>query len=269
MFASISHRYDLLNHLLSGYVDRWWRRRTVRALLPFGHRVLDLCAGTADLAIEFLRAAPGPLHVTAADFCRPMLQLAQKKLRREPGGRTTLLVEADAQRLPFRDDSFDTVAVAFGLRNVTNYERGLQEMVRVLRPGGKLAVLEFSLPARAVWRRLYLLYFRFVLPVIGQTLARNRFGAYEYLPASVLQFPEGEDMVRLLENCGLASVRLFPMTFGIVTLYWGYKPESPVLLEKPSNLAEPADKRRQPTYAGQTIATKPSQTELLLSRPNR
>lgn len=241
MFGEIAPRYDLLNHLLSLGTDHYWRWRTVRAVRPEGtDPILDLCTGTGDLALAYWRAGRGEVPVVGADFCHPMLVRGEQKAARSretdggPGevavagspaaspARVTF-VEADAQQLPFADNYFQIVSVAFGLRNVSDTQRGLAEMVRVCRPGGRVAVLEFSLPGWAPLRALYCWYFRHVLPRIGQALARNRARAYEYLPASVGEFPYGEALAGLLRDAGLSEVRYYPLSFGIATLYVGRK----------------------------------------------
>lgn len=222
MFGAIAPYYDLLNHLLSLNIDRRWRARTVRRVPPQGSApILDLCTGTGDLALAYAAAARGQAPVIAADFCAPMLDRATHKRRADDA---VAWVQADAQRLPFPDDFFQLVSVAFGLRNVADTERGLAEMVRVLRPGGRLAILEFSRPTQPVLSRLYLGYFRYVLPFIGQTISRSRDGAYRYLPASVLQFPDGAALAQKLRDHGLTEVRFEPLTFGIASLYIGVKP---------------------------------------------
>jgi demethylmenaquinone methyltransferase / 2-methoxy-6-polyprenyl-1,4-benzoquinol methylase len=224
MFAAIAPRYDLLNHLLSLNVDRYWRRRTTRLVPPKGDApILDLCTGTGDLALAYDRAAQGRVKVVGADFCHAMLILAcQKTSKRQASDRIRYL-EADAQRLPFADNRFQIAAVAFGLRNVTDTDRGLAEMVRVTRPGGRVAILEFSQPRGWLFGRLYRFYFRQVLPRIGQAISRSRDNAYHYLPASVLQFPDGEALAERLRRHGLTEVRWYPLTFGIATLYVGTK----------------------------------------------
>jgi demethylmenaquinone methyltransferase/2-methoxy-6-polyprenyl-1,4-benzoquinol methylase len=224
MFGEIAGRYDLLNHLLSLNVDRYWRWRTVRMVPPHGAApILDLCTGTADLALAYARAAQEGTPIIGADFCHEMLVLARQKARRRADAAIEL-VEADAQRLPFADGTFQIVAVAFGLRNVTNTDRGLAEMVRVCRPGGSVAVLEFSRPRWRPFRAVYGWYFRRVLPAIGQLLARNRHEAYRYLPASVGEFPDGEALAARMRGAGLADVWLRPLTLGIATLYVGTRP---------------------------------------------
>jgi demethylmenaquinone methyltransferase/2-methoxy-6-polyprenyl-1,4-benzoquinol methylase len=224
MFGEIAGRYDLLNHLLSLNVDRYWRWRTVRAVPPgVDGPILDLCTGTGDLALTYYRASGGRAKIVGADFCHPMLVRGRAKGEGAGCNGQLTFVEADAQRLPFPDDYFSIVCVAFGLRNVTDTDRGLNEMVRVCRPGGKVAVLEFSLPTWKPARKAYLWYFQRVLPRIGQALARNRHDAYSYLPASVGEFPCGEALAARLKQAGLAKVSFCPLTFGVATLYVGTK----------------------------------------------
>jgi demethylmenaquinone methyltransferase/2-methoxy-6-polyprenyl-1,4-benzoquinol methylase len=223
MFGEIASRYDLLNHLLSLNVDRYWRWRTVREVAPAGSGpILDLCTGTGDLALAYARAV-GSAPIVGADFCRPMLRIGQEKQERAGFDGRIMLVEADAERLPFADGRFQIVCVAFGLRNVSHTERGLAEMVRVCRAAGQVAVLEFSTPQRQPWKGLYGWYFRRVLPRIGQFLARNRLDAYNYLPASVGEFPAGEALAELMRKSGLGDVRVRPLSLGIATLYVGTK----------------------------------------------
>jgi demethylmenaquinone methyltransferase/2-methoxy-6-polyprenyl-1,4-benzoquinol methylase len=228
MFNSIAPRYDLLNHLLSLNIDRYWRWRTTRLVPPSGAApILDLCTGTGDLALAYDRAAGGRVPVVGADFCHEMLVRAtHKTARRQAEGRVRF-VEADAQRLPFPDEHFDITCVAFGLRNVTDTDRGLGEMVRVTRRGGRVAILEFSQPRHWLFGRLYRFYFRRLLPLVGQMVARNRDDAYRYLPESVMQFPDGEALAERLRGHGLTDVRWYPFTFGIATLYVGSRGERP------------------------------------------
>ncbi len=225
MFASIAGRYDLLNHLLSLNIDKGWRKFTTRTVPPEpGVPVLDCCTGTADLALEYFRAGGGRSPVVGSDFCREMLVLGGDKLRKARADGSVILVEGDTQRLPMPDDTFGVVTVAFGLRNVADTAQGIDEMIRVARPGGKVAILEFSRPRGAILGRLYLGFFRNVLPKVGQTLAPNSYSAYSYLPASVLEFPDGRDMLELLGSRGLTELRQYPLTFGVATLYVGVKP---------------------------------------------
>jgi len=225
MFASIAGKYDLLNHLLSLNIDHYWRRRTTQLVPPVGDApILDLCTGTGDLALAYDRAAEGRVPILAADFCHEMLTRAEAKTRQRQASERIRYLEADAQRLPFADDQFQITTVAFGLRNVTDTDRGLAEMVRVTRPGGKVAILEFSQPRGWLLGRLYRFYFRWVLPLIGQTISRSKANAYRYLPASVMEFPDGEALAARLRRHGLSDVRWYPLTFGVASLYVGTKP---------------------------------------------
>jgi demethylmenaquinone methyltransferase / 2-methoxy-6-polyprenyl-1,4-benzoquinol methylase len=224
MFGNIAPSYDLLNHLLSLNVDRYWRWRTTRFVPPIGTApILDLCTGTGDLALAYDRATGGRVPIFGADFCHEMLCRAERKTQRRRAADRLHYVEADAQRLPFPDDVFQITTVAFGLRNVTDTDRGIAEMVRVTQPGGRVAILEFSQPRHWLFGRLYRFYFRRILPLVGQTLSRSRDRAYCYLPASVLEFPDGEVLADRLRGHGLGDVRWHPLTFGIATLYVGRK----------------------------------------------
>ena len=225
MFGSIATRYDFLNHLLSLNIDRSWRRFTTRVAAPEpGSLILDCCTGTADLALAYDRAAGGRSPIIAADFCREMLVLGREKVRKAGANSRITLIESDAQRLPLPSDTFGIVSVAFGLRNVGDTARGVDELIRVTRPGGKLAILEFSRPRGAILGRLYLTFFRHVLPRVGQAIAPNAENAYDYLPRSVLAFPDGQAMLDLLAARGLTELRQYPLTRGIATLYVGTKP---------------------------------------------
>jgi demethylmenaquinone methyltransferase/2-methoxy-6-polyprenyl-1,4-benzoquinol methylase len=224
MFGAIAPRYDLLNHLLSLNIDRWWRWRTTQlAPPPTDAPLLDVCTGTGDLALAYDEAAGGRTPIVGADFCLPMLRSAHAKARRRRASGRVRFVEADAQRLPFPDDTFGLTTVAFGLRNVTDTDKGLAEMARVTRPGGRVAILEFSRPRHWLFGRLYRFYFRVILPCVGQLVSRSKDDAYSYLPASVMEFPDGEALAERLRGCGLTDVRWHPLTFGIATLYVGTK----------------------------------------------
>jgi len=218
MFAEIAPRYDLVNRLLSGGIDVSWRRTTVRRAPPPppGGAMLDLCTGTGDLALAYAAAAAPGVRIVASDFCAPMLNRGEAKAARS--GRRIEWVEADAMALPFPAAAFDLVTVAFGLRNIADTSAGLREMARVCRPGGTLAILEFSLPANPLVRSGYLWYFRHVLPAIGNAVARNRSSAYTYLNQSVEAFPSGQALVRLVRDAGFDAVEQVPLTFGIATL---------------------------------------------------
>ena len=220
MFGRVAHRYDFLNHLLSFNLDRHWRARTVRelraALERPGVRVLDLCCGTADLLLALEAAARMP--VLGIDFCHPMLVAARDKVESHRAMAT--LVEADALALPLAEGSLDVVATAFGFRNLANYEKGLRELVRVLKPGGVAAILEFSQPPSAVFAALYRFYSRRVLPAIGGAVSGER-RAYEYLPESVRRFPSAERLAAMMREAGFTEVRFERMTGGIVALHIG------------------------------------------------
>jgi demethylmenaquinone methyltransferase/2-methoxy-6-polyprenyl-1,4-benzoquinol methylase len=225
MFAEIAPRYDRMNHLLSLNVDHYWRRFAVRRVPPRGTSpILDMCTGTGDLAIAYYRAAGGKVPIVAADFCREMLAIGEQKKLRMGAGENLTFVEADAQALPFPADQFQIVSVAFGLRNVQDTDQGLSEMVRVCQPGGRVAVLEFSLPRWQPLRGIYGFYFQHVLPRIGQMFARNNSDAYNYLPESVGQFPDGQALASRMTVAGLCNVEFHSLTFGVATLYVGNKP---------------------------------------------
>jgi demethylmenaquinone methyltransferase / 2-methoxy-6-polyprenyl-1,4-benzoquinol methylase len=227
MFDHIAPSYDFLNHLLSLNVDHYWRWRTTRIVPPRGSApILDLCTGTGDLALAYDKAAGGQVPIIGADFSPEMLRRAEAKIAKCKAAGRIRFVEADAQRLPFANDYFQITTVAFGLRNVTDTDRGIAEMVRVTQPGGRVAILEFSQPRGWLFGRLYRLYFRKVLPLIGQTISRSKDNAYRYLPESVLEFPDGAALAERLTRHGLAEVRWYPFTFGIATLYVGTKPHA-------------------------------------------
>lgn len=223
MFGEIAPNYDRMNHVLSLNTDHYWRWRTTRLVPPTGDApILDCCTGTGDLAFAFHRAAKGKAPIVAADFCREMIEIGeQKRIKRRIEGIEFL--EADTENLPFPDNHFQIVSVAFGLRNVSDTDRGLREMTRVCRPGGKIAVLEFSMPTWQPMKLFYGLYFKYVLPRIGQMFAKNKSDAYNYLPESVGQFPMGEALAAKMRAAGMSRVTFHPLTFGVATLYIGVK----------------------------------------------
>src|SRR5437870_4756852 len=222
MFARLTPRYDLANHVLSFQIDRWWRRHTVRRVREVLRRpgacVLDLCCGTGDLmaALERARGA----GVLGSDFCHPMLMAARDKIARR--GLRSRVFEADALALPLRDGSLDLVTVAFGFRNLANYERGLREMRRVLRPGGMAAILEFSQPPNAAFAAVYNFYARRILPLIGGALSGAR-DAYTYLPESVRKFPAAPQLAEHMQRSGFGEVRYEYLTGGAVALHVGIR----------------------------------------------
>jgi demethylmenaquinone methyltransferase/2-methoxy-6-polyprenyl-1,4-benzoquinol methylase len=218
MFDAIAPRYDLLNHLLSAGLDRRWRATAIAALaLPAPARVLDLCTGTGDLAVAAVRGA-ADASVVGIDFAGEMLRLGQEKLRRESLVRRIRLVRGDATRIPLAPASCDAATIGFGIRNVADPEAALREIGRVLRPGGRLAILEFGQPRIPGIRTLYSWYFRYLLPLVGRAVSRHQ-SAYSYLPASVGNFPPPAEFARAIERCGFRSVQAVPLTFGIVYLY--------------------------------------------------
>jgi demethylmenaquinone methyltransferase/2-methoxy-6-polyprenyl-1,4-benzoquinol methylase len=223
MFDAIAARYDLLNHLLSAGLDRRWRRRAIRSLRLTGReRVVDVCTGTGDVALAALDARPGASRVIGIDFSAEMLRLGGEKMRARGEGERILLARGDATKLPLPSASMDAATVAFGIRNVEQPERGLAEMYRVLRPGGRLAVLEFAIPASRLVRGVYLPYFRHVLPRIGG-LVSGHGSAYTYLPASVGSFIVPETMLDFLRACGFRQPSATPLSWGIVVLYTAEK----------------------------------------------
>jgi len=224
MFAEIAGNYDRMNHLLSMNVDRYWRWRTTRIVPPTGEApILDVCTGTGDLAFAYFKAGKGKVEVDATDFCPEMLEVGQHKKDKLGINGQVRFQEADTQSLPFEDNQFQIVSVAFGLRNVADTDIGLKEMTRVCQPGGKVAVLEFSQPTWQPFRAFYQFYFKNILPRIGQALARNKQDAYKYLPESVGEFPYGKALADRMEQAGLHDVYFKPLTFGVATLYVGTK----------------------------------------------
>ena len=228
LFSDIAGGYDRLNHILSLNVDRYWRRAVAR---EFRHllnkpsaQVLDLCCGTADLSIAMARQGTAPIF--SCDFAHPMMALAQEKLRvakLRPTSKAPVLAEADALRLPFADNSFDLVACAFGFRNLANYHAGLEEIRRVLRPGGEVGILEFSEPGGRWLAPFYSFYFHRVLPAIGEWLTGVG-GAYKYLASSVDRFPPSDEFTQWMQAASFHAVRVRKLTGGIAVLYVGQKP---------------------------------------------
>ena len=214
MFDAIATHYDLLNHLLSAGIDRRWRRRTIQSLRLTGReRVLDLCTGTADLAIAARTARPPAARVVGVDFAASMLRVASEKLRRNLPDGSIALIRGDATQTPVADGSVDAVTIAFGIRNVNDVRAACEEIRR-------FAILEFGVPTRAGLRAVYLWYFHRILPRIGRLVSRHR-AAYAYLPASVTAFPTPDEFVTILRQRGFVDVCAVPLTFGIVFLYTG------------------------------------------------
>jgi demethylmenaquinone methyltransferase/2-methoxy-6-polyprenyl-1,4-benzoquinol methylase len=218
MFGRVARRYDLANHVLSFNLDRYWRGRTVASvwdvLARRDARVLDICCGTGDLVRALKRGRPPGASVMGSDFCHPMLVAAREKVGAPD------LFEADALCLPVPDAALDLITVAFGFRNLANYDAGLREMRRVLRGGGVVAILEFSQPPNMLFGALYRFYSRYVLPVIGGALSGSR-DAYAYLPESVRKFPAPEELALMMRAAGFAAVEFELFTGGIVALHLG------------------------------------------------
>lgn len=222
MFSRIAPRYDFLNHLLSASLDRVWRRRTARrfrdVLARPDARVLDLCCGTGDLAFALARA--GRAHVYGSDFAHPMLGRALRKQGAIPVDVT--FIEADALSMPFRGGTFDLVTAAFGFRNLANYDAGLREIHRLLKPGGETGILEFSEPRGPIWGPLYRFYFTKVLPRLGAAISGSQ--AYSYLPSSVMKFPWPEDLRSQMERTGFLEATYEVWAGGIVALHRARRP---------------------------------------------
>jgi demethylmenaquinone methyltransferase/2-methoxy-6-polyprenyl-1,4-benzoquinol methylase len=227
MFGQIARRYDALNCILSFGIDRYWRMRTTQIVRASGSvPILDVCTGTGDLALSYCAVCKGQGHsaqIVGADFCHEMLEIARQKAQRVGAVDRVTFIEADAQNLPVPNDAFQIVCVAFGLRNVADTDRGLAEMTRACAPDGHVAVLEFSTPTWQPFKTIYGWYFRHVLPRIGKIFARGSGDAYEYLPTSVGEFPQGEALADRMRAAGLTEVRRYPLTLGVATLYVGKK----------------------------------------------
>ena len=224
MFDAIAGNYDFLNHLLSAGIDRRWRRRAIGSLrLTGSERVLDLCTGTADLALAAVDARPGASRVIGVDFAGAMLRVGLDKTRERGQERAVSLVRGDAARIPVADRAVDAVTIAFGIRNVQHTSAACDEIYRVLKPGGRLAVLEFAIPTLPGVRSAYLWYFNTVLPRIGRLVSRHN-AAYGYLPASVGAFATPDEFVTILRNSGFDEIKPKPLTLGIVYLYTARRP---------------------------------------------
>jgi len=222
MFDSIAPRYDLLNRMLSLGIDRRWRRFAVRQIkFHEGGKVLDVATGTADVALEIAAYAPESVTVTGIDFSPQMVEFGIEKVKQSPfSGRISLQV-APCESIPYDDNSFDSATIAFGIRNVVDRLSGLKEILRVLRPGGRIVILEFSNPRSKIFRAVYNFYFLKILPVVGGLI--SNFSAYKYLPDSVLEFPSQQKFKETMSEAGFRSVMHNDLTFGIATVYTGEK----------------------------------------------
>ncbi|CAD5266742.1 MULTISPECIES: bifunctional demethylmenaquinone methyltransferase/2-methoxy-6-polyprenyl-1,4-benzoquinol methylase UbiE [unclassified Imperialibacter] len=221
MFNNISRRYDFLNHFLSLGIDIVWRKKAVRELKEIQPKqILDIATGTGDFAIEALSLKPD--KVIGVDISEGMLAMGKKKIARMKLEDKVELQMGDSEKLLFDDNTFDAVIVAFGVRNFENLEKGLADMWRVLKPGGKVVVLEFSKPTRFPMKQLYSFYFKYILPIIGRMISKDR-AAYTYLPESVKAFPDGALFTNILDRVGFKKTICKPQTFGICSIYTGIK----------------------------------------------
>lgn len=217
MFDNISHRYDFLNHFLSLGIDRGWRDKAVKFMIPLKPKlILDVATGTGDFALQALQL--NPEKIIGVDISEGMLGVGRKKVQEKHLDHLVELRSGDSENLPFGENKFDAVTVAFGVRNFENLEQGLREMFRVLKPGGMAVVLEFSRPRRFPFKQLYSLYFKFILPKIGRIVSSDK-AAYTYLPESVEAFPDGEDFINILHNVGFKDTKCRSLTFGISSIY--------------------------------------------------
>ncbi len=217
MFDNISARYDFLNHFLSLNIDKGWRKKVVQMVAENKAKtILDVATGTADLAIALTKAQPD--KIVGIDISAGMLSVGQKKIESQNLTHLISLQQADSENLPFEDNSFDAVTVAFGVRNFENLQKGLTEIRRVLKAGGKLLVLEFSQPTRFPFKQTYTFYFKRILPTLGKLVSKDN-SAYTYLPASVGAFPYGEAFMQELEKAGFSPNSYKPVTFGVAMIY--------------------------------------------------
>lgn len=221
MFNSISKNYDLLNHLLSLGIDILWRKKAIKLLKPENPKtILDIATGTGDFALEALTLKPE--KIIGIDISEGMLEVGRKKMK-EKGVEDTIKLElGDSENLHFADNSFDAVIAAFGVRNFENLEKGLSEMLRVLRPGGSLVIIEISKPQMFPFKQVYSIYFQTILPKIGKLISKDN-SAYTYLPASVQEFPYGDRFLSILNNLGFKQTQCKPLSFGISSIYTGKK----------------------------------------------
>ncbi len=221
MFNNISPHYDFLNHFLSAGIDRYWRKQAIKiSRLSAGNSFLDIACGTGDLSIE--AASLNPSKIVSVDFAENMIRTFNSKKNRVHLDGRIEIVQANAEQLPFSDGTFDVTAVAFGARNFGNLEKGLAEMRRVLKVGGRIVVLEFSKPGAFPIKQLYFFYFKKILPWLGKIISRDP-GAYSYLPDSVSAFPDGEAFEAVMKGTNFKEVESVPLTYGIATAYFGVK----------------------------------------------
>jgi demethylmenaquinone methyltransferase/2-methoxy-6-polyprenyl-1,4-benzoquinol methylase len=222
MFDSIAPRYDFLNRVLSFGIDRKWRRFAVKQIkCTTDGRILDVATGTGDVALEIAIRTPASVSIVGIDFSKEMVELGKEKIRNSPYAQRITMEVAPCEAIPLPDESFDSVTIAFGIRNVVDRLQGLKEMQRVLKPGGRVVILEFSTPCSKLFKALYYFYFTRVLPVIGGFF--SKFSAYKYLPDSVLEFPSREEFKDLMAKAGFSNLSHYDLTGGIATVYVGGK----------------------------------------------
>jgi demethylmenaquinone methyltransferase/2-methoxy-6-polyprenyl-1,4-benzoquinol methylase len=220
MFDRIAPRYDLLNRLLSLGIDRRWRRFAVRQLaVPDGGRVLDIATGTGDVALEIGRQTEPGVKIVGSDFTQGMLVLGREKIAASPYRDRITLVNAPCESMPHPDRVFDGITIAFGIRNVVDRQKGLDEMARVLKAGGRVVILEFATPRNSFFRAIYYFYFRRVLPWLGGMISQR--SAYQYLPDSVLEFPDRQTFKAMMEQAGFVDVKIHDLTGGIAAVHVG------------------------------------------------
>ncbi len=222
MFQTIAPQYDFLNRLLSLGIDRYWRSFAVGQLvIPEGGKVLDIATGTGDVALKVASTTPDSVSIVGEDFTQGMLVLGKEKIEQSPYAHRIKLVNAPCESIPHPDRMFDGITIAFGIRNVVDREAGLSEMCRVLKPGGRAVILEFSNPRNRFFGALYSFYFRRLLPFVGGLFSKR--SAYQYLPDSVLEFPAREVFCSMMQQAGFSETEYYDLTFGIVTVYVGTK----------------------------------------------
>ncbi|WP_306639563.1 bifunctional demethylmenaquinone methyltransferase/2-methoxy-6-polyprenyl-1,4-benzoquinol methylase UbiE [Sanyastnella coralliicola] len=223
MFDNIAHSYDQLNHVLSFGIDILWRKKAIRMMKKLKpKRIMDVATGTGDFAIEAARMGVDAEKIIGVDISNGMLDIGREKLKKKGLDQLIELKYGDSENLPFEDDYFDAYTAAFGVRNFENLEKGLTEMLRVLRPGATGFILEFSKPRSFPFKQLYWFYFKAILPIVGRLFSKDS-RAYTYLPESVAAFPEGDEFLEIMKRCGYTSVERKALTGGIATIYTGKK----------------------------------------------
>ncbi len=221
MFNKIAYRYDMLNHLLSFNIDKLWRKKVIKQAKKYNPTaILDVATGTADLAIGLTKT--NAQHINGIDISEEMLKIGEQKVKNKGLANIITLKQADAENIPFEDDKFDVVTVAFGVRNFENLEAGLSEMFRVMKPNGKVFVLEFTMPSKFPFKQLYKFYFNKILPLIGSLVSKDK-EAYTYLPESVQAFPQNKQFVEIMTNVGFKNCTYKSLSIGVAAIYQAEK----------------------------------------------